>query len=314
MATPVELPMNKKSVQYDAYANRGAGLPLVVVVGPTASGKSATALQIARECNGEIICADSRTIYKGMDIGTAKPSKEEQAAVPHWGLDLVEPGEAFTAADFKKYAQQKIEEIRARGHMPMLVGGSGLYVDGVIFDFQFAKPQPELRKKLEQMSLDDLKDYCANNNIELPENEQNRRYVMRAIERNSAPQTRRSEPIENTIIVGIATERDALRARIAERSEHMFETGMVEEAKKLGKKYGWDSEAMTGNVYRLVRRFLDDEFDETELKERFIIADRQLAKRQMTWLKRNPFITWCSLDDAYGYIKERVLAARSSSN
>jgi len=313
MATPVESPLNKKSVQYDAYANGGTELPLVVVVGPTASGKSATAMRIAREFNGEIICADSRTIYKGMDIGTAKPSKEDQAEVLHWGLDLVEPGEHFTAADFKNYAQQKIEEIRARGHMPMLVGGSGLYVDGVIFDFQFAKPQPELRKKLEQMSLDALKKYCANNNIELPENEQNRRYVMRTIERNSAPQTRRAEPIENTIIVGIATERDVLRARIAERSEHMFETGMVEEAKTLGKKYGWDSEAMTGNVYRLVHRFLDGEFNETELKERFDIADRQLAKRQMTWLKRNPFITWCSLDDAYEYIKGR-LTARSSSN
>ena len=285
-------------------------LPLVVVVGPTASGKSATAMRIAEEFSGEIICSDSRTIYKGMDIGTAKPSREDQARVPHWGLDLVEPGESFTAADFKYYAQQKIQEIRERGHLPLLVGGTGLYVDGLIFDYDFVESDPVLRAQLENMTVEELIDYCYNNNVELPENQQNRRYVIRAIERKNVSGKRLTQPITNTLIVGITTERDALKHRIATRAEYLFENGMVEEAKMLGEKYGWNSEAMTGNIYKLVKQFLAGEFGKEELKQRFITSDWQLAKRQLTWLKRNPFIIWKPLDEAYLYIKERLTSAQ----
>ena len=101
-------------------------LPLVVIVGPTASGKTALAIKLAEQCGGEIICADSRTVYKEMDVGTAKPTAAEQHQVPHWGLDLVRPDQRFTAADFKLYAEQKIKEIRERGHIPFVVGGTGL--------------------------------------------------------------------------------------------------------------------------------------------------------------------------------------------
>ena len=284
----------------------GKNLPLVVIVGPTASGKSSVAMQVAQAFSGEIICADSRTIYKYMDIGTAKPSAEDQARVPHWGLDLVEPGDTFTAADFKRYAEEKIAEVRSRGHVPILVGGTGLYIDGVLFDYQFTEPRPELRKELEALSLEELKGYCANNNIELPENENNRRYVIRAIERKNVSSTRLSEPIGNTIVVGIATERDELRTRIAHRTEQLFESGMVEEATMLGEKYGWESEAMTGNIYKLVHQFLAGEFNEAELKDKSITADWQLAKRQLTWLKRNPFIHWVPLSGAFTYIKTHL--------
>ena len=300
--------LNKKVIQVKQENNRGEGLPLVVIVGPTASGKSATAMRIAKEFNGEIICADSRTIYKGMDIGTAKPTAEDRRAVPHWGLDLVAPGESFTAADFKEYTEQKIAEIRARGHVPMLVGGTGLYVDGVIFDYEFVAPDQKMRAKLEKMSLEELKQYCVKNNITLPENQQNRRYVIRAIERKNVSGKRLSTPLPNTIVVGINTERDVLKQRITARAEQLFENGMVEEAKKLGKKYGWNSEAMTGNIYPLVHQYLDGKLNKSELKERFIIADWQLAKRQLTWLKRNQFIVWKSLDEAYEYIKKQLKA------
>jgi tRNA dimethylallyltransferase len=298
--------MNKKVIQYESTPVK----PLIVIVGPTASGKSATAMRIAEEWGGEIICADSRTVYKGMDIGTAKPTAEDQARVPHWGLDLVEPGDVFTAADFQVYAKQKIQDIRSRGNIPMVVGGTGLYVDGLVFDYEFAKPQPELRAVLETMSLDALKEYCKNNNVELPENHENRRYVIRTIERKNVSGKRLSTPIDNCIIVGITTERDVLRRRIAQRSEQLFENGMVEEAKMLGEKYGWNSEAMTGNIYRLVYQYLNGEFDEEALKQKFITSDWQLAKRQLTWLKRNPFIQWKSLDAAYEYINEQLLSIK----
>ena len=304
--------MNKKSVQINTFTNRGDELPLVVIVGPTASGKSATAMLIADEFKGEIICADSRTVYKGMDIGTAKPTAEDRLRVPHWGLDLVEPGESFTAADFKKYAQQKVVEIRSRGHLPIVVGGTGLYVDGLIFDYEFSQPDPELREKLEKLSLEELIAYCLNNNVSLPENQQNRRYVIRAIERKNVSVKRLLEPISNTLVVGIATNKEELMTRISTRAEQLFETGMVEEAKKLGEMYGWNSEAMTGNIYRLVHQYLNGEFDKDELKQRFITSDWQLAKRQLTWLKRNQFIHWKTLDEAYVFIKERLSA--SSTN
>lgn len=280
--------------------------PLVVIVGPTASGKSALAIRLAEQFSGEIICSDSRTVYKNMDIGTAKPSVEDLARVPHWGLDLVEPGETFTAADFQKYAQEKIAEIRARGKIPFLVGGTGLYVDGVIFEYEFQPPDPELRTQLEQLSLDELIKYCFENNIKLPKNEKNRRHVMREIERKNVTGKGLSEPQRETIVVGIATEKDELRKRIHDRSEQLFESGVVEEAKSLGEKYGWDSEAMTGNIYRLARQYVEGTITRDEFKQLFETADWQLAKRQLTWFKRNPYIKWLELDYAEKYIARRL--------
>jgi tRNA dimethylallyltransferase len=282
-------------------------LPLVVIVGPTASGKSSIAIELAEQYNGEIIAADSRTIYKDMDIGTAKPSKADQARVPHWGLDLIEPNEPFSAADFKAYAVQKIAEIRARGHVPFLVGGTGLYVDSVVFDYEFG-PVADLEKRaqLEQMSLEELHKYCIQHNIPLPENEQNKRYVIRTIEQKGVSNKRSQTPIENCIIVGITTDREQLRKRIGMRSEQLFDDGVVDEAKKLGDTYGWESEAMTGNIYRLARQYLNNEMTEAEFKTKNETADWKLAKRQLTWMKRNTFIKWLTLDEVKNYIAQRL--------
>jgi len=281
--------------------------PLIVIAGPTASGKSALAIELAQRFDGEIICADSRTIYKYMDIGTAKPSLAEQALVPHWGLDLVEPGEPFSAADFKHFAEQKIDEIRARGHAPFLVGGTGLYIDAIIFDYQFGQPANlKRRAELEKMSLEELQKYCIENNVNVPENDKNKRYLIRAIEQLGINTTRRDTTIDDAIVVGIATDKDLLRKQIEARAEHLFETGMVEEAIMLGKKYGWESEAMTGNIYKLVKQFLDGKLTENELKEKNRTADWRLAKRQITWLKRNKFIHWLSLNDARTIIENSL--------
>lgn len=280
--------------------------PLVVIVGPTASGKSALAVDLAEEFGGEIICADSRTVYKGMDIGTAKPSAKDQARVPHWGLDLVEPNEPFSVADFQTYAFEKIADIRSRGKIPFLVGGSGLYVDAIIFEFRFGEVDTAFRESLGGLTLDELREYCFENNINLPENEKNRRHLINAIIRKNVVSTRLTEPQQNTIIVGITTEKDILHKRIHDRSEHLFDSGMVDEAIALGTKFGWNSEAMTGNIYKLVHEFVDGKLTMNELKERNEIADRQLAKRQLTWLRRNPFIKWLELDYAEKYIARRL--------
>jgi len=281
--------------------------PLVVIVGPTASGKTAAAIELAERCGGEIICADSRTIYRYMDIGTAKPTSQDQARVPHWGLDLVEPGERFTVADFKTYAVQKIAEIRDRGGVPFLVGGTGLYVDAIVLDYQFG-PDANLdqRKRFESMTVEQLHKYCSDNNINLPDNKYNKRYVIRAIEQSTDTIRGKDSPISNSIIVGIATDRAVLRERIQQRSMLLFQHGMVEEADRLAERYGWHSEAMTGNIYRLVYQFRSGEINESELVERFEIADWQLAKRQLTWLKRRDFIEWLSLEQVVPYLSDRL--------
>ena len=282
-------------------------LPLIVIAGPTASGKTALAVRLAERFGGEILCADSRTIYTGMDIGTAKPTCDERANVPHWGLDLVEPGGRFTVADFKAYAEQKIAEIRERGNVPFLVGGTGLYIDAIVFDFAFAGEANEvLRKQLERMNIQELQKYCENNNIKLPENDHNKRYLIRAIERKNVTVKRRETLIDNTIVVGITTNRETLRTRIALRSEQLFANNVVEEATILSKKYSWDSEAMTGNVYPLVRKYIAGELDETGLRREFEISDWRLAKRQMTWLRRNPYIMWGTIEASEHYLS-RIL-------
>ena len=288
-------------------------LPLIIIVGPTASGKTSLAIKLAQRYGGEIICADSRTVYRDMDIGTAKPTLEERELVPHWGLDLLSPGERFTAADFKRYALEKIDEIRARGRVPFLVGGTGLYVDSVVFDYEFGGIIDESqRKKLEVLSVEELRKYCLKNNITVPENDKNRRHLTRAIERRGISGKRRADPIDTSIIVGISTDKSLLRTRIEHRAEQLFENGVVDEAIMLGKRYGWHGEAMTGNIYPLVYQHLNKEISMQELQQKFITLDWRLAKRQLTWLKRNKFIQWKSLTEAEHYLSEVLVDSANS--
>lgn len=287
--------------------SRAANPPLVVIVGPTASGKTSLAIKLAKELKGEIICADSRTVYKEMNIGTAKPTLAERQGVPHWGLDLVEPDVRFTAADFKQFTDMKVQEIRSRGHVPFLVGGTGLYVDAVLFNYQFGvEGDTSRRSRLAKLTLKELQNYCIKNNIKLPENIENKRYLIRAIEQNGINHKRSERPTPNTIVVGVSTEKEVLKERIQSRTEQLFEDGVVNEAINLGKKYGWESEAMTGNIYRIIHRHLSGVLSDEEMKQKVQIADWRLAKRQLTWFRRNSFIKWFPLDEAYAYIKKQL--------
>ncbi|MES2876712.1 MAG: tRNA (adenosine(37)-N6)-dimethylallyltransferase MiaA [Patescibacteria group bacterium] len=282
---------------------------LIAIVGPTASGKTSLALDVAERYSGEIVCADSRTIYTGMDIGTAKPTTEEQARVRHWGLDLVQPGQSFSAADYKAHATAAITDIQSRGKLALLVGGTGLYVDSVLYDYQFGPPPDAARRaELEALSLSELHEYCAKNNVLLPENNQNKRYVVRAIERASMSDISKSPLWSDAKIVGIATNMQTIRTRIISRSEHMFESDVAEEATMLGKKYGWNSEAMTGNIYPILHSHLEGRVTIDEAKDKIATADYQLAKRQMSWFRRNPDIMWASLTGASGYINSLLAA------
>jgi len=266
--------------------------PLVAIVGPTASGKSALAMQIAQAHNGEIIAADSRTIYRGLDIGTAKPTPQDQAQVPHHLLDIKDPDEPFSAAEFKLLATKAIDDITRRDKLPILVGGSGLFVDAVLFDYRFGPmADPIKRKRLQELSVEQLQDMCRGKHIALPINDHNKRHLVRAIELGGLLQQHQALR-RNTIVVGITTNKETLRRSIEKRAHDMLATGVADEVRRMGRQYHWRGEALKGNIYRAFRGVVEGKQSPEEALDMFIKSDMALAKRQMTWFRRNPHIIW----------------------
>ncbi len=243
----------------------------IVILGPTGSGKTGVSIKIAKALDGEIISVDSRAIYKGMDIGTAKPTKEEQQGIPHYGLDLVEPGERFTVADWKKYAEEKIKDIKSRGKLPIIVGGTGLYIDALIYDYKFKGPTGEKIGDFEQKTCSD-----------------------------------RTEVKGNFLIIGIKWTPEELRARLNKRIDQMFRKELYDETRKLVQKYGWGSQAMKSDIYEYAWKYLNDEMTLDEAKKRCFYEDWHLAKRQLTWFKRNPEIIWLELEKIYPFVLKYI--------
>lgn len=268
-------------------------IPLVVIVGPTASGKSALALEVAERYNGEIICADSRTVYVGMDIGTAKPSLDDQKRIRHHLLDVVKPDQKFTAAEFKRLAEEVIKDINSRGKRPILVGGSGLYIDSVIFDYKFGPPADKAyRQELNQLSVEQLQSLCREKNIDIPVNDKNKRHLVRAIEMGKDVTKHGKKLRKNTLVVGITTTKEDLQKRISLRAKQMLESGILKETQLLGDKYGWEHESMTGNIYPIFKEVIDGTISDQAALDKFTQADRKLVKKQLTWFKRNTHIHW----------------------
>ena len=234
---------------------------IIVIVGPTASGKTAVAVELAKRLDGEIISADSRTIFQGMDIGTAKPDLIERGGVPHFGFDLVRPDERFTVVDWKNYAKEKIAEILARGKQPIVVGGTGLYVDALVFDYQFSEEAKKGELDRKKMG-DEYKIY------------------------------------------GILTDREELGARIKKRVQAMFNEELYTECRELASRYDFGLPSMKSNIYRYVWDYLKGVSDLEEAINLASTSDFQLAKRQMTWFKRNPEIKWYKREE----ILEKILA------
>ncbi len=266
-------------------------LPLIVILGPTASGKTAYAIQLARLIGGEVICADSRTVYRGMDIGTAKPTEPERAGVLHWGLDLIEPDRRYSLYDFQRYAVAKIAEIRQRQHVPLLVGGSGLYINSVIYDYRLAGGDydPTTRAELEKLPPDELRQLAIKRGAKLPRDLDNKRRLIRSLETGGVSNNC-GHLSRQTIVIGIAVDKEKLSQRISERAEQMLERGLVDETDRLIARYGM-VEPLRRNAYGVVAKYLTGQIYEAELIEQISTKDRQLAKKQLTWW-RNP--RWAS--------------------
>lgn len=243
----------------------------IVILGPTGSGKTGVAIKIAQAINGEIISADSRAIYRGMDIGTAKPTKEEMQGVPHYGINLVKPGERFTVADWKQYAEAKIKDIKARGKVPIIVGGTGLYIDALIYDYHFKGPTGHRIGDFEQKSCSD-----------------------------------RTEVKGDYLLIGIKWSSEELRARLKKRIDQMFNQDLYNEVKALVQQYGWGNQAMKSDIYEYAWAYLQGELSLDEAKEKCFYEDWHLAKRQLTWFKRNKEIIWLELEKIYPFVLKYI--------
>lgn len=279
--------------------------PLIVILGQTASGKSQLGLEVAQAHNGAIIAADSRTIYRGMDIGTAKPSSADQAVVMHYGLDLVTPDETFSAAAFKRYAENVVKDIWSQHKLPIIVGGTGLYIDGLVYDFSFQDTaDPRLRAELEKLDLDALAQRAEALGIEPDDvNFLNKRHLVRAIERGGKVGDRRHNRPSNILLIGLRIQKEVLDQRITERVNTMFDNGLIDEVQNLIYQYGADAPGLLAPGYKAVSQHLKGDISLEEAREVFIRNDRRLAKRQQTWFKRNPDIIWC---DSAGEAKDKI--------
>jgi tRNA dimethylallyltransferase len=269
--------------------------PLIVVVGETASGKSALAMELAHQFNGEIGCADSWTVYTGFDIGTAKPSKTDREEIPHHLLDVASPSEGFSVAVFKAQAQLAIENILSRGKLPILAGGAGLYIDSVLYDYGFLEqPDPIERKKLDAMDLQALLEYAQELGLSLAGIDvRNRRRVCRHIENRGERPTKKMLRHE-TLILGLRIPRSELTQRIETRVDAMLKNGLEDEVRELAKRYGWNAEPMKGIGYREWREYFEGSQDLALTRQRIIQGNTQLARKQRTWFKRNNSIQWVS--------------------
>jgi tRNA dimethylallyltransferase len=268
---------------------------ILAIVGPTASGKSLLGLYLAKKFNGEIICADSRTVYKGMSIGTAKPSIKDQRTVRHHLLDILEPGASLGAGEFKVRALEKIEAITRSQKMPIIVGGSGLYVDSILFDYRFPpKPDPKLRKLLDSKSLSELVIQLAETDSSLLETIDlgNRSRVIRALETVGMARAKRQHIIPDTLVIGLTMNKEIAQSRMKSRTHSMLREGLIDEITRIGNTYGWDSPALKVIGYSSFKEVAFGNKSIDEAMEDCVRDDMNLYKKQLTWFRRNDAISW----------------------
>ena len=296
---------------------------VVVIVGTTASGKTALSLEIAKKFNGEIVSADSRQIYRGMDIGTAKPSQKEMAAVKHDLINIKNPNQDYSVGQYKKDALAAIRNILKTGKLPVVVGGTGLYVSALVNNLEFpeVKENKKLRAKLEKEIKTKGLNFVFKKLVELdPEaayivDPNNPRRVIRALEvaistgQPFSAQRKSGTALLNFLQIGLKLSPEILKEKIQKRTGQMIKNGLVEEVKKLVKKYGYKPKALDAIGYREIIDYLKGR---TTLKEAEDLINKNTwhyARRQMTWFRKDPAILW--FDSGQKSTKKKVLRSIS---
>lgn len=300
---------------------------VIVIVGPTASGKTALSIELAKELNGEIISADSMQIYKDMNIGTAKPTVEEMNGVIHHLIDIITPDEKFSVAQYKLLAEKKIEEILKKGKLPIIVGGTGLYITSLIENIKFEDIEidEEYRKKLIkraeteglQKLYEELKQIDLESAKRISPNDLKR--ITRALEvykitGKTITEHNKNSKLEevkyNYKIFGLNSERQLIYDRINQRVDIMFDKGLVQEVKKILIKYKEFPTSMQGLGYKEVKLYLDGIITEEEAIEKIKLETRRYAKRQLTWFRRYKQIVWLdiqeSIEDKLNIVKNNI--------
>lgn len=275
---------------------------LIVILGPTASGKTALSVKLAKKFNGEIVSADSRQVYKAMNIATGKVTKKEMKAIPHYLIDIVYPDQKFNAATYKKLAIKTIKDIQKRGKLPFLVGGTGLYIQAVVDNLDFPKvsPQKQLRKGLEKKSVEELFEIYKKLDVKGAKfiEKENKRRLIRAIEVCKATgkpffeQRKKGKPFFEVLEIGIKLNKEKLKEKISKRVEKMFKLGLEKEVKNLTKKYSFEIPPMQTIGYQEWQEYFKEKIKKDKLKEKIKTHTFQFAKRQMTWFKRDKRINW----------------------
>lgn len=292
---------------------------VIVIVGPTASGKTSASIKLAEKINGEIISADSMQIYKEMNIGTAKPTLEEMNGIKHYMFDVVAPDETFNVTKYVEKAIECVKEIVSKGKIPIIVGGTGLYVSTLINGIEFCEvnEDPNYRKEMIELAEEKGNHYLhemlekidpeAAKNIDA----NNVRRVIRALEIYKVTgktktlldkESRKEVPFDYKLY-GIETNREVLYDRINKRVDKMLEDGLIDEVKELLEKYTFSSTAIQGLGYKEVKEYLDGKLSYDEMAEKLKMETRRYAKRQLTWFRREKAIMWCKLDE----IVDRIL-------
>ena len=281
---------------------------VIVICGPTASGKTSLSISLAKKINGEIVSCDSMQIYKEMDIGSAKPTVEEMQEIKHYLVDFVSPEKRYSVSEYKEDASKAIEEIINKGKTPIIVGGTGLYLNSLIYNIQYNEMEVdlnyrrELEKEAEEYGLEVLYNRAKEIDPEAMEkvSANDKKRITRVLEiynatgRNKTELEKKSrkEVPYNYLIFGINMERSILYDRINKRGDIMLEQGLIEEVKNLINKYSNMPTAMQGLGYKEVKEFLDGNISKEEMIEEIKMETRRYAKRQITWFKRIENIIW----------------------
>jgi len=298
--------------------------PLILIVGPTAVGKTELAIQLAERLNGEIISADSRLFYRGMDIGTAKPSPEELARVPHYLIDIVNPDETLSLAVFQQKAKEIIADIHLRGKLPFLVGGTGQYIRAVTQGWTPPEvvPDTRMRNELERIaSRDENSAEWLHAKLQILDSEaaekidaRNVRRTIRALEvilttgRKFSEQRGQVDSPYHLITIGLTRPRPELYQRVDERIELMFANGLVDEVKALLKRYSPTLPSMSAIGYRECVRVANGEWNIEQAKVEMRRATRVFVRRQANWFKESdPNITWFKVEDGVGKEIEKYI-------
>ncbi|MGN0606106.1 MAG: tRNA (adenosine(37)-N6)-dimethylallyltransferase MiaA [Oscillospiraceae bacterium] len=308
-------------------------LPVIVVAGPTASGKTALGIEIAKRVNGEIISADSMQIYKGMDIATAKPTDEEMQGIPHHLIGFVERTESFSVADYVALANEKIKDIHSRGKQPVIVGGTGLYIDSLVDNIQFAENADDenIRKRLEKEAELYGNDYLLEKLDKIDHetastlHANNIRRVIRAIEvfevtgKTMAELKRESRSVDSPyrwLIFGLTAEnRQYLYDRINHRTDIMVENGLVKESENVYSVSGLKTAHQAIGFKELIPYF-ENQASLEECIDKIKLETRRYAKRQLTWFRKNDRIEWLAIDkfDTTDEIIENCMKCIANNN